>query len=276
VQSQTLKPILVTAIPAFTDNYFWAITSPNVKPVNEGMLKPVALVDPGDAKPCITFLEENNLQLCAILITHHHADHTGGVAELKEYCLNKGWPLTVYAPENEKITHVDIRVKGKQVIEINALELSFEIIDLAGHTLDHIGYYSSDVVFCGDTLFSGGCGRIFEGSPQQMLSALTRLTDLPNRTHVYCAHEYTLANLTFALAVEPQNAELVHYYNQVVTRRANNISTVPTSILLEKKINPFLRCHQQEIINSAFDFSGEKPTDTLETFTIIRQWKDQF
>ncbi|MFT6900215.1 MAG: hydroxyacylglutathione hydrolase [Colwellia sp.] len=276
MQSQTLKPILVTAIPAFTDNYFWAITSPDVKPVNENMLKPVALVDPGDAKPCITFLEENNLQLCAILITHHHADHTGGVAELKDYCLNKGWPLTVYAPENKKIAHVDIRVKGKQVIEITALELSFEIIDLAGHTLDHIGYYTSDVVFCGDTLFSGGCGRIFEGSPQQMLSALTRLTDLPDRTHVYCAHEYTLANLTFALTVEPQNAELVHYYNQVVTRRENNISTIPTSILLEKKINPFLRCHQQEIINSAFDFSGKKPTDTLETFTIIRQWKNEF
>jgi hydroxyacylglutathione hydrolase len=276
VQSQTLKPILVTAIPAFTDNYFWAITSPDVKPINENMLKPVALVDPGDAEPCITFLEENNLQLCAILITHHHADHTGGVAELKDYCLNKGWLLTVYAPENKKIAHVDIRVKGKQVIEITALELSFEIIDLAGHTLDHIGYYTSDVVFCGDTLFSGGCGRIFEGSPQQMLGTLTRLTDLPDRTHVYCAHEYTLANLTFALTVEPQNAELVHYYNQVVTRRENNISTIPTSILLEKKINPFLRCHQQEIINSAFDFSGKKPTDTLETFTIIRQWKNEF
>ena len=253
MQSQTLKPILITAIPAFTDNYFWAITSPNLNLVDEETLKPVALVDPGDAKPCIKFLEENNLQLCAILITHHHADHTGGVAELKSYCESKNWPITVYAPENKKIAHADIRVKDKQIIEITALELSFEVIDLAGHTLDHIGYYANDVVFCGDTLFSGGCGRIFEGTPKQMLTALTRLTDLPDRTHVYCAHEYTLANLTFALAVEPKNAELVHYYNQVIDRREKNISTIPTSILLEKKINPFLRCKQQEIINSASD-----------------------
>jgi hydroxyacylglutathione hydrolase len=276
VQSQILKPILITPIPAFTDNYFWAITNPDINQVNKDTLKPVALVDPGDAKPCIKFLEENNYQLCAILITHHHADHTGGVAELKSYCQNKKWPLTVYAPESTKIEHADIRVKDKQVIKIKALEMTFEIIDLAGHTLDHIGYYSNDVVFCGDTLFSGGCGRIFEGTPEQMLTALTRLTDLPDRTHVYCAHEYTLANLTFALAVEPKNAELVHYYNQVLERREKNISTIPTSILLEKKINPFLRCDQQEIINSAADFSGSKTLNTLETFTTIRQWKNKF
>ncbi|MFT5298398.1 MAG: hydroxyacylglutathione hydrolase [Colwellia sp.] len=276
MQSQTLKPILITAIPAFTDNYFWAITSPNLNLVDEETLKPVALVDPGDAKPCIKFLEDNNLQLCAILITHHHADHTGGVAELKSYCQSKNWPITVYAPENKKIAHADVRVKDKQIIKITALELSFEIIDLAGHTLDHIGYYSNDVVFCGDTLFSGGCGRIFEGTPKQMLTALTRLTDLPDRTHVYCAHEYTLANLTFALAVEPKNAELVHYYNQVIDRREKNISTVPTSILLEKKINPFLRCEQQEIIDSATDYSGIKSANTLDTFTTIRQWKNDF
>jgi hydroxyacylglutathione hydrolase len=191
VQSQTLKPILITAIPAFNDNYFWAITSPKLNQVNKDTQKPVVLVDPGDAKPCIRFLEENNLQLCAILITHHHADHTGGVAELKSYSETKNWPLTVYAPENKTIAHVDVRVNDKQIIEVTALNMSFEVIDLAGHTLDHIGYYTNDVVFCGDTLFSGGCGRIFEGSPKQMLSALKRLSDLPDRTHVYSAHEYT-------------------------------------------------------------------------------------
>jgi hydroxyacylglutathione hydrolase len=267
---------MVTAIPAFTDNYFWAITSPCSDIVNRDTLKPVVLVDPGDAKPCIKFLEENNLQLCAILITHHHADHTGGIAELKSYCQNKQWPLTVYAPENKKIAYVDVRVKDKQIIEIAPLKLSLEVIDLAGHTLDHIGYYTNDMVFCGDTLFSGGCGRIFEGSPKQMLQALTRLTNLPERTHVYCAHEYTLANLTFALAVEPRNAELVHYYNQVIERREQGLSTIPTSILLEKKINPFLRCQQLEIINSATNFSGNAPINELETFTIVRQWKNQF
>lgn len=276
MQSQTLKPIIVTAIPAFTDNYIWAITSKELYTPNETTRKHVALVDPGDSLPCIAFIEENNLQLCAILITHHHADHTGGVEALKDYCQHKGWPLSVYAPENEKINHVDVRVVDKQTIEIKPLSLSFEVIDLAGHTLDHIGYYANDVVFCGDTLFSGGCGRIFEGTPQQMLTALTRLKSLPERTHVYCAHEYTLANLTFALAIEPRNAELVHYYNQVIKSREQNISTIPTSILLEKKINPFLRCHQQEIINSAADFSNNIPVDELETFTTIRQWKNQF
>jgi hydroxyacylglutathione hydrolase len=276
VQSQTLEPITVTAIPAFSDNYIWAITSTNVKLANESALMPVALVDPGDAAPCIAFLEKNNLQLCAILITHHHPDHTGGVAELKNHCKNKDWPLTVYAPVNTAINNVDVRVTDNHTVELTELSVSFKVIDLAGHTLDHIGYYANDIVFCGDTLFSGGCGRIFEGSPQQMLTALTRLTDLPERTHVYCAHEYTLANLTFALAVEPQNAELVHYYNQVIKRRAQKLPTIPTSILLEKKINPFLRCDQQEIINSADNFSSKKSVNTLDTFTVIRQWKNQF
>lgn len=276
MQSQTLEPITVTAIPAFSDNYIWAITSTNVKLANESALMPVALVDPGDAAPCIAFLEKNNLQLCAILITHHHPDHTGGVAELKNHCKNKDWPLTVYAPVNTAINNVDVRVKDNHTVELTELSVSFKVIDLAGHTLDHIGYYANDIVFCGDTLFSGGCGRIFEGSPQQMLTALTRLSDLPERTHVYCAHEYTLANLTFALAVEPQNAELVHYYNQVIKRRAQKLPTIPTSILLEKKINPFLRCDQQEIINSADNFSSKKSVNTLDTFTVIRQWKNQF
>jgi len=267
---------MVTAIPAFSDNYIWAITSTNVKLTNESTLMPVAFVDPGDAAPCIAFLEKNNLQLCAILITHHHPDHTGGVAELKSYCKNKGWSFTVYAPENTAINNVDVRVTDNQTVELTELSVSFKVIDLAGHTLDHIGYYANDMVFCGDTLFSGGCGRIFEGSPQQMLAALTRLTDLPERTHVYCAHEYTLANLTFALAVEPKNPELVHYYNQVIKRRAQKLPTIPTSILLEKKINPFLRCDQQEIINSADNFSSKKSVNTLDTFTVIRQWKNQF
>jgi len=276
VQSQILEPIIVTAIPAFNDNYIWAITSTKANKANESAIMPVAFVDPGEAAPCIAFLEKNSLQLCTILITHHHPDHTGGVADLKRYCINKGWPLTVYAPENNIIKNVDVRVKDDQIIELTELSVSFKVIDLAGHTLDHIGYYANDMVFCGDTLFSGGCGRIFEGSPQQMLIALNRLADLPERTHVYCAHEYTLANLTFALAVEPQNAELVHYYNQVVKRRAQKLSTIPTSILLEKKINPFLRCNQQEIINSAANFSRKEPANTLETFTHIRQWKNQF
>ena len=266
----------MTAIPAFTDNYIWAITSASQLHTNDAALKPVVLVDPGDAVPCIDFIEKNNLQLCAILITHHHPDHIGGIAELKSYCQDHGWPLTVYAPEQATIENVDVRVHEKDIIEISALSHSFEVINLAGHTLDHIGYYADDVLFCGDTLFSGGCGRIFEGTPQQMLTALTRLSDLPARTQVYCAHEYTLANLNFALTVEPKNEELVDYYHQVIKRRAQNLSTIPTSISVEKKINPFLRSQQQEIINSAAKFSGKPPENELATFTIIRQWKNQF
>lgn len=274
MQSQTLKPIIVNAIAAFNDNYIWAITNTDQSLADKK--SPLALVDPGDAAPCIRYIEENNLQLCTILITHHHNDHIGGISELKSYCSTKGWSLTIYGPENSSIANIDVYVSDKQKIDIAALDLSFNVINLAGHTLDHIGYYGHDVVFCGDTLFSGGCGRIFEGSPQQMLTALKRLHDLPDRTHVYCAHEYTLANLTFALAVEPQNAELVHYYNQVIKRRKQNLATVPTSILLEKKINPFLRCSQADINKSAADYSGKEMADELATFTAIRQWKNNF
>jgi hydroxyacylglutathione hydrolase len=268
--------MVITAIPAFTDNYIWAITSTTLSNTDNNQQKYVALVDPGDAAPCIAFIEKHNLQLCAVLITHHHSDHTGGISDLKSYCQNKGWPLTVYAPENKEIHRVDVSVSDQKVIHISALELSFTVINLAGHTLDHIGYYANDTIFCGDTLFSGGCGRIFEGTPQQMHTALVRLASLPEKTHIYCAHEYTLANLTFALAVEPKNAELVHYYNQVIERREQNLATIPTSIMLEKKINPFLRCNQQEIIDSATKFNGNTPLNELETFTVIRQWKNQF
>ena len=178
-------------------------------------------------------MEESNLQLCAILITHHHADHTGGIAELKRYCQSKNWQINVYAPENKKIAHVDVRVKDKQIIEITALDMSFEVIDLAGHTLDHVGYYSNDAVFCGDTLFSGGCGRIFEGTPEQMLTALTRLTDLPDRTQVYCAHEYTASNARFALSVDDSPA-LKTRAEAIFAARERGEATVPTSIALTR------------------------------------------
>ncbi|MFT5637132.1 MAG: hydroxyacylglutathione hydrolase [Cognaticolwellia sp.] len=236
----------------------------------------MALVDPGDANVCIEFIEQQKLQLSSILITHHHADHVGGIKKLVEYCKSKQWPLTIYGPESENIPHCDVALSESSKVELTDLDFEFDVIDLPGHTSGHIAYLSQDNLFCGDTLFSGGCGRLFEGTPSQMLCSLEKLSALPERTQVYCAHEYTQANLNFALSVEPDNTELVDYYNQVIQKREQDIATIPTSIMLERKINPFLRCYESSLMTSAAEFSGEKVDDKLQTFTIIRAWKDNF
>ena len=268
LQSQSTPNMQVSMIKAFTDNYIWAITSPDCQSM--------ALVDPGDAEVCIEFIEKNNKTLNTILITHHHNDHVGGIEKLVQYCQEKTWPLTIYGPEQENIPHCDVKLNESSIVTLADLNIEFSVIDLPGHTLGHIAYLAQDNLFCGDTLFSGGCGRLFEGTPTQMLSSLNKLSILPERTHVYCAHEYTQANLDFALTVEPSNSELVYYYNQVLQKRANNIATIPSSILQEKKINPFLRCDQETLMASASEYSGEKVTDTLSTFTQIRAWKNNF
>ncbi|MGB2739478.1 MAG: hydroxyacylglutathione hydrolase [Cognaticolwellia sp.] len=268
LQSQSTTNIKISMIKAFSDNYIWAISS------NSG--QKLALVDPGDANVCIEFIEQHKIQLSTILITHHHADHVGGIKKLLEYCKNKQWPLTVYGPESENIPHCDVALNESHTVKLADFDLEFKIIDLPGHTSGHIAYLSQDNLFCGDTLFSGGCGRLFEGTASQMLSSLEKLSALPERTHVYCAHEYTQANLNFALTVEPCNSELVHYYNQVLQKREQDIPTIPTSIMLEKKINPFLRCHEPSLMTSASEFSGDAVTDKLKAFTIIRAWKDNF
>ena len=255
-------------IKAFSDNYIWAISSQN-KPA-------LAIVDPGDADVCIDYIEQNNKQLSAILITHHHSDHVGGINKLVQYCQDNAWPLTVYGPENESIPHCDIKLNEHSTFVLNNLALEFSVIELPGHTSGHIAYLTQDSLFCGDTLFSGGCGRLFEGTAAQMLNSLEKLSSLPEKTHVYCAHEYTKANLDFALTVEPSNRELVYYYNQVLQKRTQNIATIPTSILQEKMINPFLRCHRESLMASASEFSGKSVTDPLSAFTIIRAWKDNF
>lgn len=268
LQSQTTPNMQVSMIKAFSDNYIWAIST------NESSL--IALVDPGDANVCIEFIEQNHKQLNAILITHHHPDHVGGIKKLLSYCQENEWPLTIYGPENEKIPHCDVKLNEDSLVQLNELALEFTVIDLPGHTSGHIAYLAQDNLFCGDTLFSGGCGRLFEGTPSQMLTSLNKLQTLPERTHVYCAHEYTKANLDFALTVEPSNKELVYYYNQVLKKRAENIATIPTSIMQEKMINPFLRCDQESIMASASEYLGEAVNDILITFTTIRAWKDNF
>jgi len=264
------ESVNISPIKAFSDNYIWAIT-------NKAF---VALVDPGDANVCIEFLEKNQLILDSILITHHHSDHTGGIKELVEYCQQKQWSLTVYGPENENIPHCDVKLNENSHVVLDALNIDFQIIELPGHTAGHIAYFSdvqpTPCLFCGDTLFSGGCGRLFEGTPEQMLNSLTKLATLPDDAQMYCTHEYTQANLEFALTVEPNNQDLIHYANKVEELRSKEQPTIPSTILLEKQINPFLRCDKQSIQISAQAFSTETQATIQDTFTTIRRWKDQF
>lgn len=262
--------ISITALNAFSDNYLWVISNG----VN------AALVDPGDADVCIKFLIKSQLTLTSILITHHHADHTGGIEKLVSFCKEKQWPLTIYGPEKENIPYCDNKLSGSDIVNITELSIEFTTIDLPGHTAGHIAYFAKinnqPVVFCGDTLFSGGCGRLFEGTPEQMLQSLNKLKALPENTKVYCAHEYTQANLVFALTVDPENKDLINYKKKVDKLRSKNQSTIPTTIKVEKLINPFLRSHTNSIKVSAIKHNKNKETNTLESFTTIRLWKDQF
>ena len=265
-----LNPVNITPIKAFSDNYIWAITNKQV----------ATLVDPGDASVCIEFLEKNTLTLTSILITHHHSDHTGGINQLVDYCQQKKWSLTVYGPANENIPQCDVKLNENDSVVLDELNINFRIIDLPGHTAGHIAYFATDhvmpILFCGDTLFSAGCGRLFEGSPEQMLNSLTKLANLPENTQVYCTHEYTQANLAFALTVEPNNQALVTYNKKVNELRSKGYATIPSTIELEKQINPFLRCYKQSVQASAQQFATDSNGTPQDTFTTIRRWKDQF
>jgi len=270
--------ININPIHAFSDNFIWAITK-NSR---------VSIVDPGDASVCIEYIEQHQLILDNILITHHHPDHVGGIKDLLDYCQQQQWQVTVFGPANEKIPYCDHKVTDQDTVNISSLGINFSIIDLPGHTSGHIAYYSDSasnsdsdsyhkpILFCGDTLFSGGCGRIFEGTPAQMLNSLTKLANLPDTTQVYCAHEYTQANLSFALAVEPNNEQLITYNQQVANLRAQAQATIPSSIKLEKQINPFLRAHIDQVQTSAQRFDSAINKTELEVFAAIRRWKDNF
>jgi hydroxyacylglutathione hydrolase len=250
-------------IPAFDDNYLWLL--------HDG--KRALVVDPGDAGPVLRALEEHALQLESILVTHHHADHTGGVDALREATGARVW-----GPATERIPQPYTRLTGGGTAR--ALGLDFQVIDVPGHTAGHIAYYTPDVdgkplLFCGDTLFSGGCGRLFEGTPAQMLASLDKLAALPGHTVVCCTHEYTLSNLRFAMAVEPGNAELAAYQAQCTRLRGQGLPTLPTSIAQELLVNPFLRTRQATIMAAARHFDASARDDTT-VFAAIRQWKNQF
>jgi hydroxyacylglutathione hydrolase len=260
--------IMVTAINAFNDNYIWVIGSKQSKSV--------ALVDPGDAKVCIDYLTKNKLFLSTILITHHHKDHIGGIKDLLDFSQKNNWQVTVYGPANENIANIDVKLREHDHVTLAELSCELTVLDLPGHTKGHIAYYDTKRLFCGDTLFSGGCGRLFEGTPKQMHQSLSKLTNLPSDMLVYCAHEYTQANLAFALAVEPENTALNKYINTVKNKRTKNQATIPSTIGLEQQINPFLRCHKPRVKLAAQKYSNQTTTNEVEVFSTIRAWKDTF
>lgn len=254
----------ITPVRAFADNYIWLIQAPRDA-------SQVVAVDPGDAAPVERALAERNLTLGGILLTHHHADHVGGVANLLQ---NRRAPL--FGPGTERLPGEPTRLRQGDRAVFAALGLEFSVLDIPGHTAGHIAYVGHGAVFCGDTLFSAGCGRLFEGTPEQMLGSLAKLAQLPAETLVYCGHEYTVSNLKFGLAVEPDNEESARYLEECSNKRARDEATLPSSIRRERNVNPFLRCDQQTVKQAAEAKAGRRLQNTTEIFAVIRQWKDGF
>lgn len=253
----------ISHIKAFDDNYIWAIHNSHV----------CSVVDPGDHQPVIEFLQQHNLKLDHILITHHHYDHTGGIIALKQ-----NFPkLRVYGPNNPNITGIDTVVKEHDKIELQELGISFKVLETPGHTMDHIAFFNDELVFCGDTLFSGGCGRMFEGTPSVFWGSLCKLKALPAHTKVYCTHEYTQANLAFASHIDPNNSSLQEYFDEVKQLRQQNKITLPSSIAKESEINPFLRCHSKDLQNTLASKTNKgESLDSISTFARLRKLKDNF
>jgi hydroxyacylglutathione hydrolase len=250
-------------LPAFSDNYIWLL--------HDG--HKAIVVDPGDAQPVLAALQQYGLQLDAILVTHHHADHVGGVDTLREATGARVW-----GPARERIPEPLHRLQhGDRVVELG---LEFKVMDVPGHTSGHIAYFcqsmdGTPLLFCGDTLFSGGCGRLFEGTPAQMLASLDSLAALPGNTRVCCTHEYTLSNLKFARAVEPGNLELTQYSAWCEQQRASGQPTLPSSISQELQINPFLRTRQSTVVAQAVARHANGQ-DEVAVFAAIREWKNNF
>lgn len=253
----------VSPVQAFTDNYIWLIHSPRDP-------RQVVAVDPGDATPVQRALADGGLQLSGILITHHHGDHVGGVAELL-----RQQSVPVFGPAHERVPGQPVRVSEGQPVSFDSLGLRFEVLDVPGHTAGHIAYVGHGALFCGDTLFSAGCGRLFEGTAEQMAGSLAKFAALPDETQVYCAHEYTLSNLRFGLAVEPENEESARYFEECTQKRARHEATVPSSIRRERNVNPFLRCHRHTVKQAAEGRAGRE-LNPVEVFAVIREWKDGF
>ena len=255
--------LTVLTVPAFDDNYLWLI--------HDG--RHAAVVDPGDAEPILAALAEHGLSLVAILLTHHHADHIGGVPRLLQHA-----KVPVFGPARENIGTVTRPLVEGDSVTVPELDLTLTVLDVPGHTRGHIAYVATDRqwLFCGDTLFAGGCGRLFEGTPEQMCASLAKLAALPGSTKVYCAHEYTLANLRFAMAVEPGNTALVERVAREQAKRARNEPTVPTTIALEQATNPFLRYREPAIVARLIAESRVDTEEPTAAFAALREWKNTY
>ncbi len=254
----------VQPIPAFSDNYIWMIrgaANPDV----------VAVVDPGDAEPVLAALSRDGLSLAAILATHHHADHVGGVPALMA-----ATGARAFGPARERMPAGVLPLAAGARAPVPELGLEFAVLDVPGHTAGHIAYTGHGVVFPGDTLFSAGCGRLFEGTADEMLGSLDRLAALPGETRVFCGHEYTEANLRFAMAVEPANSDIMDYVKRAAGQRAQGRPTLPSTIELEKRVNPFLRCRHEDVKSAAERRAGRALSTPVAVFAEIRSWKDKF
>ena len=264
----------ITPIPAFSDNYIWMLKRPDSPRV--------ALIDPGDEKAIMAYLQKHKLQAIAILITHQHYDHTGGVAALV-----KAFPgIEIICPNREPseiALSIDLPIQdlittpaedGSQ-IQIEELDISFNVMSIPGHTLDHVAYYGEGAVFCGDTIFGCGCGFLFSGTAEQMAASMNKLAALPGQTRMYCAHEYTLDNIGFAKWVEPDNPAILQRDKIEMEKQLKGLPTMPSTIELELKTNPFMRFKEPVVIQAAEKYAGHKLNTDGEVFAAIREWKNK-
>ena len=255
----------IVPLPAFKDNYIWTLRDADRRNPH------AAVVDPGEALPVKQYLAREGLTLAAILATHHHPDHVGGIAELVEMTR-----VPVFGPKGEPIPALTHPVGQDDSVEIASLAAKFAVLDIPGHTRAHVAYYGLGSLFCGDTLFACGCGRVFEGTAAQMLHSLTKLAALPDETRVYCGHEYTLANIKFARAVDPGNSVLAAREERAATLRAAGRPTLPSTLGEERATNPFLRCAEPVVVESANKYLGARIGDPVSVFAAIREWKNRF
>jgi hydroxyacylglutathione hydrolase len=260
--TQQNNSILIQPIPALKDNYIWVVINTEQRQA--------FIVDPGEATPVINYLQQNKLTLSAIFITHHHWDHTNGLADLI-----KKYEVPIFASKLSEVFGITHFVDENGQVKIDGFP-EFSVIEIPGHTLDHIAFYSPGILFCGDTLFAAGCGRIFEGTAKQLYHSLQKLTKLPNDTQIYCGHEYTLKNLLFAQIVEPSNEKIFQRIQKVQELQNQNKPSLPSLISEEKETNPFFRCDSQEIIQQVEKFAEQKLNHPVDVFSALRNWKNQY